>query len=319
MLSESRVLRPHGRLRLARRSRSSPARRKNVVDPLQLKPGDYVVHQTHGIGRFVELTQREVVQRRPQRRSKSQARVPRARVRAVQARLPGRQALRADRSARPADAATSAARRPRSQQDGRQRLVGGEGSRAQGRARHRGRAGQALLGAHGDARATPSARTPRGSASSKRRSRSPRRPTSCRPSTRSRPTWSGRSRWTGCISGDVGFGKTEIAVRAAFKAVQDGKQVAMLVPTTLLVQAAHRDVPGALRRLPRAPARAQPRSRPTRRPRETLARARRRHGRRRDRHAPPAHRRRHRSKTSASSSSTRSSASASSTRTRSRS
>ena len=38
------------------------------------------------------------------------------------------------------------------------------------------------------------------------------------------------------ISGDVGYGKTEIAVRAAFKAVQEGKQVAVLVPTTLLVQ-----------------------------------------------------------------------------------
>ena len=38
------------------------------------------------------------------------------------------------------------------------------------------------------------------------------------------------------IMGDVGYGKTEIAVRAAFKAVQDGKQVAVLVPTTLLVQ-----------------------------------------------------------------------------------
>ena len=38
------------------------------------------------------------------------------------------------------------------------------------------------------------------------------------------------------ICGDVGFGKTEIAVRAAFKAVQDSKQVAVLVPTTLLVQ-----------------------------------------------------------------------------------
>jgi transcription-repair coupling factor (superfamily II helicase) len=36
------------------------------------------------------------------------------------------------------------------------------------------------------------------------------------------------------ICGDVGYGKTEIAVRAAFKAVQDGKQVAILVPTTLL-------------------------------------------------------------------------------------
>ncbi len=38
------------------------------------------------------------------------------------------------------------------------------------------------------------------------------------------------------ICGDVGYGKTEIAIRAAFKAVQDGKQVAYLVPTTILAQ-----------------------------------------------------------------------------------
>ena len=38
------------------------------------------------------------------------------------------------------------------------------------------------------------------------------------------------------ICGDVGYGKTEIAVRAAFKAVQDSKQVAVLVPTTILAQ-----------------------------------------------------------------------------------
>jgi transcription-repair coupling factor (superfamily II helicase) len=36
------------------------------------------------------------------------------------------------------------------------------------------------------------------------------------------------------LCGDVGFGKTEVAVRAAFKAIQDGKQVAVLAPTTLL-------------------------------------------------------------------------------------
>ncbi len=41
------------------------------------------------------------------------------------------------------------------------------------------------------------------------------------------------------VCGDVGFGKTEIAIRAAFKAVQDGKQVAVLVPTTLLAQQHH--------------------------------------------------------------------------------
>ncbi len=38
------------------------------------------------------------------------------------------------------------------------------------------------------------------------------------------------------ICGDVGYGKTEVALRAAFKAVQDGKQVALLVPTTILAQ-----------------------------------------------------------------------------------
>ena len=38
------------------------------------------------------------------------------------------------------------------------------------------------------------------------------------------------------ICGDVGYGKTEIAIRAAFKAVQENKQVAFLVPTTILAQ-----------------------------------------------------------------------------------
>lgn len=36
------------------------------------------------------------------------------------------------------------------------------------------------------------------------------------------------------VCGDVGFGKTEVAIRAAFKAVADSKQVAVLVPTTIL-------------------------------------------------------------------------------------
>src|SRR5438034_10011898 len=38
------------------------------------------------------------------------------------------------------------------------------------------------------------------------------------------------------ICGDVGFGKTEVAIRAAFKAVIDGKRVAVLAPTTVLAQ-----------------------------------------------------------------------------------
>ena len=38
------------------------------------------------------------------------------------------------------------------------------------------------------------------------------------------------------LCGDVGYGKTEVALRAAFKAIMDGKQVAFLVPTTILAQ-----------------------------------------------------------------------------------
>src|SRR5712675_3458521 len=44
------------------------------------------------------------------------------------------------------------------------------------------------------------------------------------------------------ICGDVGFGKTEVAIRTAFKAVMGGKQVAILVPTTVLAEQHYRNV-----------------------------------------------------------------------------
>jgi transcription-repair coupling factor (superfamily II helicase) len=52
------------------------------------------------------------------------------------------------------------------------------------------------------------------------------------------------------ICGDVGYGKTEIAVRAAFKAINDGKQVAVLVPTTVLAQQHYRTMSNRLARFP---------------------------------------------------------------------
>ncbi len=52
------------------------------------------------------------------------------------------------------------------------------------------------------------------------------------------------------IVGDVGYGKTEVAVRAAFKAIVDGKQVAMLVPTTVLAQQHYRTISQRLSRFP---------------------------------------------------------------------
>lgn len=52
------------------------------------------------------------------------------------------------------------------------------------------------------------------------------------------------------VCGDVGFGKTEIAVRAAFKTVQDGKQVALLVPTTILCEQHHNTFEDRLQQFP---------------------------------------------------------------------
>ena len=52
------------------------------------------------------------------------------------------------------------------------------------------------------------------------------------------------------VCGDVGFGKTEVAVRAAFKAATDGKQVAVLVPTTVLAYQHYRTFAGRLKDMP---------------------------------------------------------------------
>ena len=52
------------------------------------------------------------------------------------------------------------------------------------------------------------------------------------------------------ICGDVGFGKTEIAIRAAFKAVSDGKQVALLVPTTILAQQHYNTIAARMKDFP---------------------------------------------------------------------
>jgi transcription-repair coupling factor (superfamily II helicase) len=52
------------------------------------------------------------------------------------------------------------------------------------------------------------------------------------------------------VCGDVGFGKTEVAIRAAFKAATDGKQVAVLVPTTILAMQHHKTFSERLEKMP---------------------------------------------------------------------
>ena len=56
------------------------------------------------------------------------------------------------------------------------------------------------------------------------------------------------------LCGDVGYGKTEVALRAAFKAIIDGKQVAILVPTTILAQQHYNTIIERFRDFPIKPA-----------------------------------------------------------------
>ena len=112
------------------------------------------------------------------------------------------------------------------------------------------------------------------------------------------------------VVGDVGYGKTEVALRAAFKAIQDGKQVAVLVPTTVLAAQHHATFSQRFAAFP-LEVRLLSRFVPAGGPGGDHRRPRRRDGRHRHRDAPAALARTSGSATSGSSSSTRSSASGS--------
>ena len=310
----------------SRQIKKLASRRKNVVDPLQLKPGDYVVHQTHGIGRFVDMTQREVASgARPTGPSRTAgiAQQPTiVREYLVLEYASSSAGSRPTSSSSPPTSstcspATSAERRPPCRKMG-----GSDWSTAKSKARKAVRdiavelvkLYSARMASRGHAfgpdtpwqreleEAFPFAETPDQLQTIDEVKADMERPI---PMDR-------------LLSGDVGYGKTEVAVRAAFKAVQDGKQVAMLVPTTLLVQQHIETFQERFAGFPvhlRGPQPLPDRQGVAGDPRRPDGR----HRRRRDRHPPPARRRRRSSRTSGSSSSTRSSASASSTRTSSRS
>ena len=140
-------------------------------------------------------------------------------------------------------------------QDGRRRLGAHEGARLRSAREDRRRSGRSCTPSASLRAATRSVPIRRGKPNSKKRSRTSRRPISTRPSTRSRPTWKRARPMDRLVCGDVGYGKTEVAMRAAFKAIADKKQVAVLVPTTLLAAQHYRTFsarfagfPGAHRR-----------------------------------------------------------------------
>ncbi|MFB4353100.1 transcription-repair coupling factor [Microbacterium sp. LS_15] len=209
------------------------SRRKNVVDPLQLKQGDFVVHNTHGIGRFVEMTKREV-STGGRNATKS------TRDYLVLEYAPSKRGYPGDKLFVPTDQLDLLSKYVGGEAPTLSKMGGSDWAQAKGKARKAVRdiavelvkLYSARMSAKGHAFGpdTPWQREleeafPFAETHDQLQTIDEIKADMERPIPMDR-----------LLSGDVGFGKTEVAVRAAFKAIQDGKQVAMLVPTTLLVK-----------------------------------------------------------------------------------
>lgn len=205
--------------------RKMPARRKKQIDPLELKAGDYVVHEQHGVGRFVEMKQREIGGA--------------VREYLVLEYGPSKRGGPNDMLYVPADTLDQVTRYVGGENPSLDRLGGGDWTKRKNKARRAVReiaaeliklyaARQATKG-HAYGPDTPWQR--------ELEDAFPFTETVDQLTTVDEVKADMRQvvPMDRLVCGDVGYGKTEIAVRAAFKAVQDGKQVAVLVPTTLLV------------------------------------------------------------------------------------
>ncbi|WKN49413.1 transcription-repair coupling factor [Nocardioides sp. Arc9.136] len=205
--------------------RKMPARRKKQIDPLELKAGDFVVHEQHGVGRFVEMKQREVGGA--------------VREYLVLEYGASKRGGPADRLYVPADALDQVTRYVGGEQPSLDRLGGADWAKRKGRARKAVREIAAeLIKLYAARQATQGyAFGPDTPWQRELEDAFPFQETPDQLSTVDEVKSDMRRTMPmdRLICGDVGYGKTEIAVRAAFKAVQDGKQVAVLVPTTLLV------------------------------------------------------------------------------------
>jgi transcription-repair coupling factor (superfamily II helicase) len=200
------------------------AKRRNVVDPLALTAGDLVVHDQHGIGRFVEMVERTVGGAR--------------REYLVLEYASAKRGGGSDKLFVPMDSLDQLSRYVGGQEPTLSKLGGSDWTNTKTKARKAVReiAGE-LVALYAKRQAAPGFAF------------GPDTPWQAEmedafgftetvdqltaitevKSDMEKPVPMDR-----VICGDVGYGKTEIAVRAAFKAVQAGKQVAVLVPTTLL-------------------------------------------------------------------------------------
>ncbi|MBB6546004.1 transcription-repair coupling factor [Nonomuraea rubra] len=200
--------------------RRLPSRRRNMVDPLQLKVGDHVVHEQHGVGRYIEMVQRTV-----QGATREYLVIEYA---------------KGDRLYVPTDQLDEVTRYVGGEAPTLNRMGGADWAKAKSRAKKAVKeiAGE-LIRLYSARMASPGHAF--GADTPWQREMEDAFPYAETGDQLEAIDEVKRDMERGVpmdrlICGDVGYGKTEIAVRAAFKAVQDGKQVAVLVPTTLLVQ-----------------------------------------------------------------------------------
>ncbi|MDQ0864035.1 transcription-repair coupling factor [Arthrobacter globiformis] len=213
--------------------RRMPSKRRNAVDPLQLVAGDHVVHEQHGIGRFVELIQRNVTVGG----SKNSIGV---REYLVLEYAPSKRGAPGDRLFVPTDQLDQVTRYVGGDTPVLSKMGGADWASTKSKARRAVKeiAGElirlysARMASRGHAFA-PDTPWQRELEEAFPYVETPDQLTTINEVKADMEREIPMDR---LVSGDVGYGKTEIAVRAAFKAVQDGKQVAVLVPTTLLAQ-----------------------------------------------------------------------------------
>src|SRR6476661_5027480 len=206
--------------------RRMPSRRRNMVDPLQLRPGDFVVHEQHGVGRFVEMMQRTVGGA--------------TREYLVIEYAASRRGQPADRLSVPTDQLDQVTRYVGGEAPTLNKLGGADWAKTKSRAKkHVKQIAGELIRLYSARMATqghafgPDTPWQRELEDAFAYVETPDQLSSIDEVKADMERTVPMDR---LICGDVGYGKTEIAVRAAFKAIQDGKQVAVLVPTTLLVQ-----------------------------------------------------------------------------------
>jgi len=203
-----------------------PSRRRNAVDPIALKAGDYVVHGQHGIGRYVEMVQRKVAGA--------------TREYLVLEYASSKRGHPGDRLYVPTDQLDEVSRYVGGELPTLNRLGGSDWKNTKAKARRAVREIAAeLIQLYAARQAAPGhafgADTPW---QSELEDAFPftETPDQMAAIDEVKSDMQRGVPMDRVICGDVGYGKTEIAVRAAFKAVQDGKQVVVLVPTTLLAQ-----------------------------------------------------------------------------------